>query len=536
MPHNPDPSPKNSTSSATDRLWQILVIRANNWQYLHAESSWRPTITLTLDSLPSSSGYKHDVLLGTDGQNPNLRLSALLPPEVAPHSTLVIGMHYQPSAKRKGKSRKRRRRFGEARLSLEAALRQQTETAEGVCEVKIPIEFAEQKRKGSALAKLPSVLLRVRAPEGRAEIYSDAGGTLVDSCDGDTHSTTSGTVVSDEVLVSSSREISPASNSRLHGHKASKGFLPYDTSSSSTSHTVVEDDDEPESSPSTLPRTSGPRSQSTHDTHQPETNTVEGTSRSDGPSILRTLRTLYDAVTYHRELCEATNDAQREDLLSKLIREWQWVGGALLAIVALDTTVFGFNSGTLFGVDGFARRALTISAISSALGLAVDAVLLVSYFGATAERLRISSRSLHHSQFYFALTSRLPLVATLISILALAAFLLAVAYTAWPSAVLVISGLAGILLGLQYVVRAGELLGQTLAYGVLEMRDLLRTSRNITRTDTEMHPPMVPDIDLPMSGVSVHTAPDRAGGRSTRPSRASSDRRTSNGGRYQRRR
>lgn len=56
---------------------------------------------------------------------------------------------------------------------------------------------------------------------------------------------------------------------------------------------------------------------------------------------------------------------------------------------------------------------------------------------------------MYASYFYFALTSRLPLLSALISLLALASFLLAVAFAAWPSAVLAACGVAGMLVGLQ---------------------------------------------------------------------------------------
>ena len=58
-------------------------------------------------------------------------------------------------------------------------------------------------------------------------------------------------------------------------------------------------------------------------------------------------------------------------------------------------------------------------------------------------------QTFHASYFYFSLISRLPLFATFVSLLALATFMLAMAYAAWPSAVLAACGVAGVLLALQ---------------------------------------------------------------------------------------
>jgi hypothetical protein len=59
---------------------------------------------------------------------------------------------------------------------------------------------------------------------------------------------------------------------------------------------------------------------------------------------------------------------------------------------------------------------------------------------------------IYGSYFFFALSSRLPLIALIISVLALVGFLGAVAWVAWPTAVLVMCGIAGVLVGLQFIV------------------------------------------------------------------------------------
>jgi len=59
---------------------------------------------------------------------------------------------------------------------------------------------------------------------------------------------------------------------------------------------------------------------------------------------------------------------------------------------------------------------------------------------------------IYGSYFFFSLSSRLPLVALFIAVLALVGFLGAIAWTAWPAAVLVMCVLTGVLISLQFIV------------------------------------------------------------------------------------
>ncbi len=59
---------------------------------------------------------------------------------------------------------------------------------------------------------------------------------------------------------------------------------------------------------------------------------------------------------------------------------------------------------------------------------------------------------MYNTYFFFALTCRLPILCMALSTVSLMAFLLAVAWTAWPTAVLVMSFVAGFLLTSQFVI------------------------------------------------------------------------------------
>ena len=155
---------------------------------------------------------------------------------------------------------------------------------------------------------------------------------------------------------------------------------------------------------------------------------------------------------------------------------------------SVDTTVFGFSPGSLFNVDSVAKRSLIISSIAAAIGLFVDVWFIFAYSGADVRKFQVSPRSPLHltykwygahalvlrtqtlamdiygSYFFFALSSRLPLVALFVSVLALVGSLCAIAWTAWPAAVLVMCVLTGVLVSLQFIVYGFHRLALGLAW------------------------------------------------------------------------
>ncbi|KZV63271.1 hypothetical protein PENSPDRAFT_758104 [Peniophora sp. CONT] len=537
------PVPRRQNSTSVDESWQVLVIRATQWQHLRPEKAWRPIISLALDSPSLSSTAAHDLLLGADGQNPNLRLPALLPPDTHSRSTLVLGVHYQPSGKSTGKGRKRRRLLGATKLPLCDVLAKQAGAIDRCCEVKVaPGVGAGGKKKntGNGGVKMMSVFLRVRAP---TESAGEGSETLVESRNESPFADSTDSNATDSDAHSEVDETpcapTPLPSGLRRRRRKVKGYFSEDESCS-VSCSSDSEGPSPRTPTSTRSR-SRTRSRSAsrvkfdvfvEDEHMeiypdqiapsllPRVNTLQSTASADSrlsvASVSSRLSGAYDAVTYYRELRDAEHDSHLELVLGRLVREWQYVGATLLAVAALDTTVFGFSSGTLFGMDGFALRALTVSAIASALGLALDAGLLFFYLGADAQKFQALAQSMYPSYFYFALTSRLPLLSALISLLALAAFLLAVAFMAWPSAVLAACGVAGVLVGLQYVVKAGELFGRAVGAGVRSVRGV--SGLYASREDAEgSSRPTPAGAELRAAGVTV---PPRAGSAPPRPPRA----------------
>ncbi|KAJ8596562.1 hypothetical protein M405DRAFT_856328 [Rhizopogon salebrosus TDB-379] len=164
------------------------------------------------------------------------------------------------------------------------------------------------------------------------------------------------------------------------------------------------------------------------------------------------INALVDSFSFYRELREANSDSEYEHILEKLKSEWYFVGASLVALSGLDAAVFGFSSGSLFSVDSFARHSIALGSVASGIGLVIDGWFLLIYGGASSEKFQKHSRDIYGKYLFFCISSRLPAVCMFISACALMAFLIAVAWSAWPKAVLVMCFMSGILVGLQFII------------------------------------------------------------------------------------
>ena len=133
--------------------------------------------------------------------------------------------------------------------------------------------------------------------------------------------------------------------------------------------------------------------------------------------------------------------------------------------------MFGFAPDIIFSVDSAAKRAIAISAVTSAIGLVLNFWYQFLYSGVTAAKFevcqpsrlfvvyrntksytyKVQARDTFDSYFFFCLCCRLPSFFMLISSIALLAFMFFVSFTVWPQAVLAVSFLAGVLVTLQYL-------------------------------------------------------------------------------------
>ncbi|KIJ04572.1 hypothetical protein PAXINDRAFT_141860 [Paxillus involutus ATCC 200175] len=161
---------------------------------------------------------------------------------------------------------------------------------------------------------------------------------------------------------------------------------------------------------------------------------------------------IVDSFSPYRALRDARVDSDYERVLTKLQAEWSFVGASLVALAGLEAAVFGFSSGSLFTVDSVAKRAIAMASIASGIGLSIDAWFLLVYSGADSTRFQKMALDVYGKYLFFCISARLPALCMFASAFALMTFLLAVAWSAWPNAVLVMSFVAGMLISLQFIV------------------------------------------------------------------------------------
>ncbi|KAH9926372.1 uncharacterized protein B0H18DRAFT_1005746 [Fomitopsis serialis] len=164
---------------------------------------------------------------------------------------------------------------------------------------------------------------------------------------------------------------------------------------------------------------------------------------------------MLDRVAPYSDLYEAerTQNHERFDkVLARLLTEWYVAAASLLALAGIDAAIFGLAPGSIFPIDGLARQVVALGAISAGLGLFLDTLLVFSYSNADAQKFQTIAKDVYGTYFFFCLYCRVPTLCMLVSAMCLMIFLLTVAWAEWPSAVLVVSFLSGVLFTLQYLV------------------------------------------------------------------------------------
>ncbi|OAX36532.1 hypothetical protein K503DRAFT_744218 [Rhizopogon vinicolor AM-OR11-026] len=462
------------------RPWVFTVIRAQGYQQLRPEKAWRPIISVVVDEHQC-----YEVNLGCDGQNPNLKEHFIMRGEEV-RSRVNINVYHQAQSKKK---HKKRCLVATTSLTLQALSKlKSTEHS-----FKIPLSVAARSSiRGLGRGKSNSVYLiaKLEVPEAHTRLPYDSS-MSEDHFDENIMSLGSSSLVSESEsdgstsFPCSSRAITPPVSPELSGIRTRRGYYsdtdddrPLDEhviliNESYESSSFLNNDDfcfvGRESSlvsiaPSLLPRY------------------TEQISVDNSVSFIEAL---VDSFSCYRELREACSDSEYERILEKLNSEWYFVGASLVALSGLDAAVFGFSSGSLFSVDSFARSSIAIGSVASGIGLAIDGWFLLVYGGANATKFQKHALDIYGKYLFFCISSRLPAVCMFVSACALMAFLIAVAWSAWPNAVLVMCFMAGILISLQFIVYGLHCVVVCMAKAVKAMRSGLmrcvrRPSNNVS--------------------------------------------------------
>ncbi|EJF67498.1 hypothetical protein DICSQDRAFT_165322 [Dichomitus squalens LYAD-421 SS1] len=465
--------------------WHLTVVRTRGLTFLRPEKSWRPIVSVSIVDRNRDHGLPHEVVLGCDGQNPNLR-SGISISDVSLTTKLDVQVFHKSQTKKK---HRKRNLVGSASVSLNEFLRKHPLPHPRPVEYDVRLSCPPPQHKSATIwAKQQhsaTLTMRFVVPH-REPPRSHESRPITPMTEhyetepllSDAPSSSRGL---SETLVSNTPDErtdempwgkQPESD-RLDGivglrrrrkKPKMRGFHVDSDSHAETSSgeescypktpeteyfpPIYEDEsglkfrEEGEGEvaaifPRILPQHAG-----------------QGSVVSAQTSLSFMERCLYWISPYEElKEADAEGDCEKaEKVLGRMLTEWYVVGASLLALAGINAAVFGLAPGSLFVLDGFSLGSISIGAIAAGLGLVYDAWFLVLYSGASGAKFLRLAKDVYNKYIFFCLTCRLPMFCMAISIFSLMLFLLAVAWTAWPTAVLVMSFVAGFLLTSQFVI------------------------------------------------------------------------------------
>ncbi|KAF8987757.1 hypothetical protein BDQ17DRAFT_538122 [Cyathus striatus] len=445
--------------------WFVTVVRAHGLKQIRPEKTWRPIVTVEIDQ-----HYCYELALGVDGQNPNLKDRFAFPDADLSARVEIKVWHCPPTKK---KSKKKRQLVACASCTLgELVKRQEVEPR-----IEVQLQCQSTKNSKSSRGKAqsqsrPSLHLHLQPPSPSRQNEPPDSGYVSDSHQSSTASSDrSTTPPPSPILTTPQNEYTDETNRLLGGlglrrrRKQRPYFLDseeernyeteYESDSSSSSSTCLDLTKSSSATPSpsrpiyiSLPLTNSVLNwlapsllpQYT-ETEQIEVKETKGWARR-----------VVGSFTMYEELRDACAESDYECVFRRIVMEWSYVGGLLVALAAVDTAVFAISPDTVFNVDSWAQLAIAGSSVASGLGIACDAWFLVRYGWVDAACFASRARDIFDSYFFFSISSRVPALCMLASSVCLMVFLGLVAYEVFPVGVLIISFLVGLTMTLQFLV------------------------------------------------------------------------------------
>ncbi|KAI9062574.1 hypothetical protein FKP32DRAFT_1677105 [Trametes sanguinea] len=461
--------------------WHVTVLRIRGRSFVCPEKSWRPVVKITV--MDGDHVYMlPEVTLGSDGQNSNFK--SFIPVHGVSGSTSLVLQAFRMSQTKK--KHRKPTLVGSARLSLTEIITKYPLPHPRPIHYDVRLSCPPPQRKsptfGGRQSHSATLTLKFVVPNPTqisrpafpiTDTHSGMNGTLSDGAlsSRDTTNTlvASGPHGSQEEAPWKQQEprALPAAPGLRRRRMKLKGFhvdsetdeCEFD-SSESWPPTPVEDNlgasYEGEEGASFQPRSlQGAPDETVMSLCILPSRVGNEASVMSARRPLSFAEAILDRWTPYQQLLEAgqDNDLDKAAKVHKeLLNEWYAMGGWLLALAGIDAAVFGFAPGALFIVDGFSQCVVATGAAAAGIGLVTDAWFLLLYGSASPEKFQRMAKDLYDSYFFFCLTCRLPSMCMLVSALALMLFLLGVAWSAWPTVVLVMSFVAGVLLTSQFLV------------------------------------------------------------------------------------
>ncbi|KAF8651164.1 hypothetical protein AX16_004842 [Volvariella volvacea WC 439] len=451
--------------------WHITVVRANGLRLMRPEKSWRPIITLDIDKLPS-----HETILGTDGQNPNLKEVIQLH-RVRSESQVDIKVWHRPQSKKKTK---KRILVAYASHSLKELLKRY-ESGQKIIEVRLQCQNVNS-RSVAARGRPQSgavLLLKVRPPQI----------TLPPQLPEEEHADSeheSDSLSSDEepgTLTPSPptpRPGSPKPHVRIRGYlvdseEESEGELfTEDEKQSLIRHRhpqrhIDDIDDDDNRLELDIYNNDKGYHQSIAIISIPQrifsSILPQYTEQLVLPPELMGWRRILASFTLYGELQGACTRTQFEACHKRLQSEWQYSGAILLALTGVDVAILAISTDAIFPVSENAKRAASASVMASVLGLFYTVFFFLRYNWIDVDTFSQRAKDVYGSYASFALSARIPGICMLISVLSLLTFVFFVAYDAWAQGVLALCFFVGVITTLQFLIYSTHWLAGKVAAG-----------------------------------------------------------------------
>ncbi|KAJ6498891.1 hypothetical protein C8R45DRAFT_980319 [Mycena sanguinolenta] len=436
--------------------WTCTVVRAHGLHLMRPERSWRPIVTVELDDT-----QQHETILGSDGQNINLKECFPLR-DASLVSRVEIKVFHRSQSKKKGK---KRNLVGSASCTLGDMWKKHGREPKLRLQCQNPTNRSVQSRGRPQNGAL--IHLRLRPPPSFISNFNPTPSDNEDGYCSSSSSSSSSSMSSNDsdTLTPSITEVHPPQP--LRRRRRVRGYcIDSDQEAESFSETDTDEDSKPLLGGPSFVDDDGPADPSTpiKISFNPmgwiaASLLPQYTERIEVPPEpgLNFFERALASFTIYSEMKRASCDDDFDRIFTRLQVEWTYTAGILVALAAVDTAVFSISPGSIFEINPGARNAIAASSIASGLGIACDTWFLVRYswidlqtFIARAED--VLSTADNSSYFFFALTSRIPSLLMLASAISLMVFMAIVAFSAWPTAVIVGCFFVGLLMGLQFLV------------------------------------------------------------------------------------
>lgn len=453
-----------SLSSDSDS-WSFTIIRSQGLGPLRPEKAWRPIVTVAIDH------QHHEIVLGCDGQNPNQKRLFYLR-HAHPESLVNIDVWHKSQSKKKAR---KRNQVASVRLSLGEVLKKQG--SEPTTDIRLNCQLSAKRAQNGRRQQQHGACLHVRLRPPASYLSLSQSSTLLDT-DDDVLSNTSSSDGSDTLSspstptgtdfdqpeVSGPIELVKPKRRRVRGYSVDP-----DNEDMDDEYSIEGDFDDFSFEDDPLLQNAVDLNCADGIIEIPPISIGSWMVASllpryvDQVSVASTLSVAESTVSrfsIYQELRDASIDEDFEKVKTAMMTEWTYVGACLIALAGLDATIFSATSGGTSGPEstsGFRITELTqqliaLSSCFTGLGLVIDAWFMFRYGIASAAKFQRNALDVYDTYLSFSVTSRIPIIFTFLSACSLMGFLVIVSASVWPTAAIVLCGVAGVACTLQYLI------------------------------------------------------------------------------------